>query len=49
MAIETLQESVESEKHIEIAVQRNGQDTEMLTSEAIEQIVEDIKKQREDN
>ena len=49
LAIETLQESVESEKHIEIAIQRQGQEPEMLSSEAIESIVEDIKKEREDN
>ena len=47
LTIETLLESVESEKHIEVCVQRYGQPPEQLKTETIERIVEQIKKERE--
>ena len=47
LAIETLLESVESEKHIEIAIMRADLKTEKLSSEVIEKIVADIKKDKE--
>ena len=49
LTIETLLESVESEKHIEIAVMSGNQKTERIDSETIEKIVSEIKKEREDN
>ena len=49
LAVETLLESVESEKHIEIAIMRDNHKTERLESEEIEKIVAEIKHDREDN
>ena len=49
LAIEALLESVESEKHIEIAVMRADRKTTKMESEDIERIVSEIKKAREDN
>src|SRR5439155_1568863 len=49
LAIETLLESVESEKHIEICIQQYGQDPEMMKSADIQRIVDEIKKAREDH
>ena len=49
LTIETLLESVESEKHIEIAIMRADHKTERIESDVIERIVEDIKKERADN
>ena len=49
LAIEALLESVESEKHIEISIQRPGAPAELLKSEDVEKIVESIKKEREEN
>jgi len=48
LAIETLLESVESEKHIEICVLRRAEDMEKLTTEQVEAHVEEIKKNKED-
>ena len=48
LAIETLLESVESEKHIEICVLRKGEAMEKLTAEKVEQKVEEIKAKKED-
>ena len=45
LAVESLLESVESEKHIEIAVQKKNEETRMLSSEEIEAIVESIKQE----
>ena len=47
LAIETLLESVESEKHIEICIQRFGQEPQNMKSEDIERIVKQIREQRE--
>ena len=49
LAVETLMESVESEKHIEIVIMRSQAKTEKIDSEVIDKIVEEIKKEREDN
>uniref|UniRef100_A0A7S3J3K7 Uncharacterized protein n=1 Tax=Euplotes harpa TaxID=151035 RepID=A0A7S3J3K7_9SPIT len=49
LAVETLLESVESEKHIEIAIMRADHKTEKISSEVIDRIVAEIKKEREDN
>ena len=49
LAVETLLESVESEKHIEIAIMREDNKTEKIDSERIDAIVQAIKKEREDN
>ncbi|CAI2379525.1 unnamed protein product [Moneuplotes crassus] len=49
LAVETLLESVESEKHIEIAIMREDHKTEKIDSEVIDKIVEEIKKEREEN
>ena len=49
LAVETLLESVESEKHIEIAVMRADHKTERIESDKIEQIVAEIKKEREES
>ena len=49
LAVEALLESVESEKHIEIAIMREDHETQLINAEKIEQIVNQIKKEREDN
>lgn len=49
LAVESLLESVESEKHIEIAVQKKGEELRNLSTEEIDAIVESIKKEHEDN
>eukprot|EP00343_Euplotes_focardii_P002807 CAMPEP_0205804456 /NCGR_PEP_ID=MMETSP0205-20121125/7380_1 /ASSEMBLY_ACC=CAM_ASM_000278 /TAXON_ID=36767 /ORGANISM="Euplotes focardii, Strain TN1" /LENGTH=245 /DNA_ID=CAMNT_0053074093 /DNA_START=15 /DNA_END=755 /DNA_ORIENTATION=+ len=45
LAVETLLESVESEKHIEIAIMRGDNKTEKIDSEVIDKVVEAIKKE----
>jgi 20S proteasome alpha/beta subunit len=49
LAIEALLESVESEKQIEIAIMRKDQKTIRLEYEDIEKVVDEIKKEKEDN
>ena len=49
LAVETLLESVESEKHIEVAIMRADHKTHKIDSEVIEKVVAEIKKDREVN
>ena len=49
LTIETLLESVESEKQIEVAIMRSDQKTERLEFEKIEKIVAEIKQDKENS